>query len=232
MFRKLFIISLLCFLCSLACLHAQTTDDKTAQYAISFEPNHLLNGGLRLNLETKIRSNDWLELNMTGYYLPHRDIQSSYYYGYYDYYGWGNRNAYSISNADFETISGLSGLGVGATYKHYFPRRFLIHTALSYYRYNVEYSGSDYYPYTEDGLTFYDYRWGSDHQTFQKLALHFAVGVRSTLERTLFAEPYAGMGFAYSFYDENKCNFNKTMFGYGYRGFYLTAGVKLGFNLR
>lgn len=227
MYRNLFIILMLYCLFPSGRLQAQTTEEKTAQYAISFEPNHLLNGGLRLNLEKKIRANDWMELNMTGYYLPNRSIQSNH-----DYSWWWNGDDYSTSNADFGYISGLSGLGIGGTYKHYFFFPFSINTALSYNWYNVEYMGYDFYPYTEDGLTFYDSKWANVHQPFHKLAMHVALGIRSSVERPFFVECYAGLGGAYSFYDENKRNYNQTMFGYGYRGFYLTMGVKLGFNLR
>jgi hypothetical protein len=206
-------------------LKAQTEEKKTARYAISFEPNHLLNGGLRLNIEKKIHPTDWIELNLTGYYLARNGGKSN------NYWLWAS-NGYYISNSHFESISGLSGLGIGSTYKHYFPSSIIINTALSYNRYNVEYPGFDFIPYKEDGLTFFEYRRANVHQPFHKLAAHVALGARSTFERLFFVEGYAGLGVAYSFYDENKRNYNETMFGYGYRGIYLTIGIKLGFNIR
>jgi len=230
MYRKTLFVALLCCLYVPVCLQAQTTQRKMAQYAISFEPNCLLEGGLRINLEKKLRSIDRLEVNLTGYYLPYRDMQSA---DNYLFSMWWDGGGYSTLNTDFEKrISGLSGLGIGTTYKHYFFRRFMISTAFSYTLYNVQYANYDFYQYTEDGLNFYDYLWMNTHQPFHKLTTHVALGARTTFVRTLFAEPYIGLGFAYSFYDENKRHYDETMLGYGYRGYYLAAGIKLGFNIR
>jgi len=226
MYRKIFIVLLLCCLCPAVCLQAQTKEEKTAQYAFSFEPAHLYNGGFRVNLEKQLRSTDWIELNLTGYYLPHKDaeVTDSYYY-------WGG-NSYMTSNSDFDSFLGLAGLGIGITYKSFFHRNLRVYPAFSYNWYNVEYAGYDYYSYNEDGLTFYDYKWADTKQSFHKLAAHVSLGVRSSLERSFFVEPYFGMGYAYSFYDKNKRHYNETMFGFGHRGLFLTAGIKLGFNIR
>ena len=225
MYRKLFVILFLCAGCFSNEAQAQT--EEKARYAVSVEPFHLMNGGLRLNIEKRLRPDNWVELNLTGYSLPHRNMRPTR-------YGWED-NGYWTSNSDFESISGLSGLGIGGTYKHYFAPSFMINTALSYNWYNVGYSDTvyDFYPYTEDGLTFYDYKWThiSTHQNFRKLAAHVALGVRSSFQRLIFIEYYGGMGYAHSFYDTNKRSYNETMFGYGYRGVYWTLGVKLGFNL-
>ena len=226
MYRQLFIILFLCCLFSSSRLQAQTTEEKSAQSAISIEPHYLMNGGLGLNLETKICPNHWIELNLTGFHLSHSDRKFSDYY-FWSWYGGGH----AIPNSDFDYISGLSGLGIGATYKYYFFRNFRVNTALSYNWYNVGYEGYEFYPYTEDGLTFYDYKWANIHQPFHKLRLHVALGVRSTFERVFFAEPYVGIGYTYSFYDENKRAYDETVFGYGHRGLYVLAGIKLGFNL-
>ena len=227
MYRKLFTVLLLCFLFSSGRLQAQTTEGKSAQYAISLEPK-FMNGGFGLNLEKKIRPNHWIELNLMRYYLPHENREKAI----YPYIGWYGGNGYSFPNADYGYISGVSGLGIGTTYKYYFSRNYLINTALSYTWYNVKYSDYAFYPYTENGLTFYDYKWLDTHQPFHKLRLQVAIGARSKFERALFAEPYVGIGCSYSFYNENKNAFNETIFGYGHRGLYLLTGIKLGFNLQ
>ena len=225
---RFFILLFLCYLFPTGRMQAQTTEDKTPQYAISIEPMYLSNGGLGLNLEKKIRSNHWVELNLKGYYLPHgEDIQEEDFL-LHSWYSEG----YITINSNFNRISGLSGLGIGATYKYYFFRRYMVNTTFSYNWYNVEYAAYNFYPYIEDGLTFYDYTWTDIHQTFHKLGLQVAIGVRSKFERWIFAEPYAGLGYTCSFYNQDKQSFNETMFGYGYQGFYLTAGIKLGLNLQ
>ena len=227
MYRKPLIILFLCCLFFPGRLQAQITEDQTPHWAVSVSPYYLLNGGLGLNLEKKIRPNHWVELNLTGYHLSRPDKQTiRTFFGIYNSY-----DGFLVPNADFDYISGLSGLGVGTTYKYYFFRNFMVHTAFSYNWYDVKYTSYNYSPYTEDGLTYYEYMWGDVHQSFHKLRLLVAVGVRSAFKRALFAEPYVGLGCTYSFYDENKRAYNETVFGYGYRGLYLTTGIKIGFNL-
>jgi hypothetical protein len=201
------------------------TEKAAPKYAISAEPFYLINGGLRLNMEKKLQSNDWVELNLTGYWLPHSDILPNS-------YRWEDRGGYLIPNADFNRISGLSGLGIGATYKHYLSSFFLVNPAISYTWYNVENAAYDFLPYKEDGLTFYDYVWTYTNQPFHKLSMQVTLGFRTSPKHLFFLENYLGLGYAHSFYDKNKSNYTETMFGYGYRGPYLTLGVKLGFNLR
>jgi len=225
--RKLYIILFVCCLYPSSRLWAQT-EKAMPEYAVSVEPLYLINGGLRLNLEKKLPSNDWFELNLTGYWLPHRDIDIlPNYYGYHY-----ERRGYMIPNADFNRISGLSGLGIGGTYKHFLSSFFMINPAFSYTWYNVEKPLCDFVPYKEDGLTFYDYMWTYQQRSFHKLTMQVAFGVRTSFKRLFFLEHYVGIGYAYSFYDKNKLTYNETMFGYGWRGSYLTMGVKLGFNLR
>ena len=224
--RNLFILLCFCYLFPWSEVNAQDKQ-KMPQYAVSVEPLHLINGGLRLNLEKKGDQNDWLEMSLTGYLLPHRDMQAIH-------RNWWDQDigGYSTANTDFDWISGLHGLGAGAAYKHYFPgTHCMISTGLSYNWYNVEYPGYDFQRYVEDGLPLYHYTLIYEHQSFQKLAVHVTGGIRTFFRHKFFMEFYGGIGYTHSFYDSNKRNFNDTMFGYGYRGVYLTAGVKIGLNL-
>ena len=227
MYRKLLILLFLCYLFPSGRMQAQPEEERMPQYAISLEPMHLLNGGLGLNLEKKIRPDHWVELNLEGYYLPHGEeihVEDFLFWSWYE-------GGYTTLNTNFDRISGLSGLGIGTTHKYYFFQRYMVNTAFSYNWYNVEYAAYNFYPYMEDGLTFYDYKWANTHQAFHKLRLHVAIGVRSKFKHAIFMETYLGLGYAYSFYNQDKRAFNDTMFGYGYRGFYSTVGIKLGLNL-
>ena len=223
--RKLFIIALfMCCLFPSILLQAQTKK-ALPRHAISVEPLYLLNGGLRLNLEKKLSPTDWIELNLTGYWLPHRDLDPNY-------YGDQHTGGYWISNADFHRISKLSGFGIGATYKYYLFSFFMINPSLSFTRYNVESSVYDFVPYKEDGLNFYEYIWTYKQRPFHRLTSQFTISLRTPSKNPFFLEHYVGFGYAYSFYDKSTLNYNQTMFGYGYRGYIITLGLKLGFNMR
>ena len=231
MYRKIYIILFVCCLHPALRLQAQTEEETAApRYAVSIEPFYLYNGGLRLNLEKNLKANHWIELNLTGYWLPHSDARQKTVdeNGKTSY----TSSGYIISNSDFRRIYGLSGLGIGCTYKYNLSKYFTLNPAISYTRYNVENTAYDYVPYREDGLTFYEYALIYKKQTFRKLTTQITLSGRSSFKYLLFMEYYTGLGYAYSFYDENKPHFDETMFGYGYRGYYFTLGIKIGVNLR
>ena len=225
MHRNLNIILFLCILFNSSMLMAQTEVAKP-RYAISLEPFYLCNGGLRLNLEKKLQSNNWMEVNLSGYSLPHSDMQPSYSYG-------RDLGGHLVSNADFTRISGLKGLGIGGSYKHYFYYPFFfVNSGINYTWYKVESPLYDYVLYQEDGLNYYDYTWTYKHQQFHKLTAQVALGLRTSSKYQFFLEHFVGLGYAYSFHDNNQPNYSKTMLGYGYRGLYLTIGLKIGLNIR
>ena len=230
MYRKLYIILFVCCLNQANRLQAQTEEITMPRYAVSIEPLYLWNGGLRLNMEKKLQTKDWIELNLMGYWLPHQDIRKKIVDGFgrasYEYGG------YYISNSDFKRIFGLSGLGIGCTYKHNLSKNLSINPAVTYNFYGVENAVHDYVPYKEDGLTYYEYHLIYKKQPFHKLTTQITFSLRTSFNHSLFLEYYSGLGYAYSFYDESMFRYNETMFGYGYRGCYLTLGAKIGFNLR
>jgi hypothetical protein len=207
--------------------HAQDAEVKLPRYAVSVEPFYLFNGGLRLNVEKRLTPKEWLELNITGYHLPHSDIRED------NFLWWSyEEGGHVTSNSDFTRFSGLNGFGIGGTYKYYFHSTCFVSTNASYSYYDVEYPDWDYYPYKEDGLTFYEYELNSKHQNFNKLSGNVCIGVRSFFRHTFVLEFYGGVGYAYSFYNENKKSYDETVFGFGRRGFHPVFGMKVGFNIK
>lgn len=190
------------------------------RYAVSLEPLYLYNGGLRLNMEKRLKVNNWIELNLTGYYLPHYERETSRQEGYY------------TSNSNFEYILGLSGLGIGGIYKHYFFRSFFVSGGVSYTHYRVRYADLDWYNYQEDGLNLYEYQYQDVGQTFDKFTTGIYIGGRSAFRHKLFIEYYFGLGYAHSLYNKNKETYSLTPFGFGYKGIHPTTGIKIGFNIR
>ncbi|MDR1631491.1 MAG: hypothetical protein LBR97_01160 [Dysgonamonadaceae bacterium] len=192
------------------------------RYAVSLEPFYLYNGSLRLNVEKRLESNDWIELNITGYYLPHDEIETRKYKG----------GSYFTSNSDFERFSGLSGLGIGSAYKHYISRYFFMSAGASYTCYHVRYADISFSKFQEDGLEFYEYKYQDFRQIFNKFTANLSIGARSTFRRTLFIEYYLGVGYAHSLYNKDKKAYDSYAFGFGYKGIYPTSGFKIGFNIR
>ncbi|MDR3219872.1 MAG: hypothetical protein LBU22_13025 [Dysgonamonadaceae bacterium] len=200
-------------------LPAQTAEKPLPRYGFSIEPLYLYNGGLRINAEKRLTEKEWFELNITPYYLPLAEYD-------YDYGAW-----YTI-NSGFEYFSKLQGIGVGGSYKYYFSPLFFINPGVSYTFYKVKYSDTDFYPYQEDGLTYYSFERRQLSQIFNKFNLSFYIGGRTPFKRSFFVEYFVGAGQSFSSYKSGKKTFDDTMFGFGYTGLYLTTGVKLGFNIR
>ncbi|MDR2691653.1 MAG: hypothetical protein LBB73_05055 [Dysgonamonadaceae bacterium] len=203
-------------------LQARNPEPVSPRYAFSLEPLYLYNGGLRLNVEKRLKPKDWLELNITGYYLPHNKIETREY----------QRGDYFTSNSEFDYISGLSGLGIGSAYKHYFFRSFFVGGGASYTLYRVQYPALGMCKYREGELDFYEYQYLDLRQIFNKFTTHISIGGRSSFRHRLFIEYYFGLGYAHSLYHSGKEAYNRSPFGFGHTGAYPATGIKIGFNIR
>ncbi|GHT40487.1 hypothetical protein FACS189437_06140 [Bacteroidia bacterium] len=224
---KLILLSCLFLFSGLITLHAQDAEKKLPRYAVSVEPFYLYNGGLRLNVEKRLSDKEWLELNITGYHLSHRDIRAN------NFLWWSyEEGGHFTSNSDFEQFSGLKGLGIGSTYKKYFYGTCFVSTSASYAYYNVEYPAWNFHPYVEEDLTFYEYGLKDTHQHFNKIAGNLCIGAHSSFRHAYSIEFYGGLGYAHSFYNQDKKAYNETVFGFGYRGIHPVFGMKIGFNIK
>lgn len=198
-------------------IHAQYTNnmENYPKYTLAVQPFYLDNGGLRFDVERQLNNpKNWLQLSISGFYLPHKNNRIEY---------------WKTSNSDYESFNKLNGLGTGLAYKSIFYSTSLYYSAgLSYTHYRVTYSDSNYHRFMEDGLTFYEYYQSNQRQIFNKLTGSLCFGVQSSLNRIFFIDAYLGLGYSYSFYDEKKKPFNDNMYGYGYRGLHVTGGVRFG----
>jgi len=187
------------------------------KYTIAVQPFHLMNGTLKLDFETQLKSpKNWLQLSISGSYLPKKDI-------YRAEYSWSN------FNSDFNDFTGLNGFGVGAAYKSIIYSTWLYYSVgASYSHYRVRYAGYGYFPYIEDGLTYYEYYPAQQKQIFNKLSSSVCLGMQSHFSNTLFFDVYIGIGYAHSMYDENKRSFEEGMYGFGRRGTFLAGGLRIG----
>jgi hypothetical protein len=204
------------------------------QWTISFEPQYLLNASFRLNLEKRLNKKDWLELNLTGYKLPHSDDEDEDIaflpFHTYDWDGYGTM--FQTLGSDGDPFLGMSGLGIGLSYKHYFTSIWYIGGSVSYNYFDIEYEDTGFHKYaTEHDLTYYSYEQTDLRQYINKVGGNIRVGIHPTFEHVFSVEPYVGIGYERSFSDKDKKAFDKTMFGYGYTGVFLLVGVKLGINI-
>jgi hypothetical protein len=211
-------------------LNAQNREqDRTEpRYAFSIEPLYLYNAGLKLNLEKQLKPKEWVEVNLTGYYLPYSKIENRYAIFFGDYQDGG----YFTINSVFQRFSKLNGGGIGGAYKRYVFKSIVVSANISYTYYDVQFPSWEFYKYEEDGLIFYDYGRREVHQYFNNMKISLLAGMRTSFRRAFFAEYFIGLGYAYSFHDKDKKAYNESPFGFGYRGIYPTIGIKLGFNIK
>ena len=199
-------------------LKAQTNsaEDNSEKYIIAVQPFLLMNGGLRVDFETRLKNpKSWLQVSLTGYRLP--------YYNDDEWGGWEN------FNSDFDLFRELKGLGIGGAYKYLLYKDiFYASAGLSYTYFEVTYQGGYYNPYQEDGLTFYEYSRTDRRQYFNKLYSNICVGLQTYLSNALYGDAYIGLGYSYSFYDKEKAAFDDSIFGYGRRGLTVAGGVRIG----
>jgi hypothetical protein len=221
-----FIVFLGLFLFSgLIRLNAQEQEKPLPRYAVSIEPFYLYNGGLRLNIEKRLDPKKWIELNITGYWLPYSEIKDGY-------SSWADRGGWYTSNSDFNEFTKLNGFGLGGTYKYYFYSTCFLSAGASYTYYGVQYEDRIFSKYMEDGLPFYEYGLQNINQQFQKVTGNACIGAHSFFRHTYSMEFYGGIGYAHSFYDKDKRHFDETVFGFGHIGLYPMFGFKIGFNIR
>jgi len=205
--------NLLMFLCLFACCLVNAQRKNT----VALQPLYVFNGGLRLDVERQLASpSHWLQLSISGYYLPNQD----------DFY-----ESWITSNSDFEEFNLLKGIGAGLAYKYFFYSNLLYSMpAISYNYYEVGYNGYGYFPYMEDGLTKYEYRLKDSNQYFNKLNGSLSAGFQTPLTRAFFFDCYLGIGYSYSSYKKDRIVFNKdNIFGFERRGLTVTTVIRLGF---
>lgn len=217
------IILLACIICQTVTTFAQKkekyyNEEVMPKYTISVHPSYLFSNGLRFDFEKQLGSpNKWLQVTATGYYASDYDSDD----GYDD--GWIN------FNTSFDTpIQALKGAGLGVAYKEFFTKKKTLYysAGLYYTHYDVKIKEYGYYPFTENGLTFYEGLTKNIDIDYDKINANIVVGVQTSPAQGLFCDFFVGAGYAYSFY--NKPYLNKNQFEYGYRGLQIVGGFRMG----
>jgi hypothetical protein len=209
---------------SISTLRAQNNVNLTEKYphleknyTVAVHPLYLFNGGLRLDFEKRIDNTPaWIQIGATGYHLARHTGRSNYWYrpsGEYNY---------------------LAGGGLDLNYKRFYNRKETLYYSAggAFTHYYIEYSGKHLRSYDEDGLTYYMYKYGNQKQKINKLGLNMYLGYQSPRPSFLF-DMFVGIGYRYSFrsYGKNEL-YENGMIALGYRGFVVTAGVRLGIKFK
>ncbi|MDR2382614.1 MAG: hypothetical protein LBD76_01870 [Prevotellaceae bacterium] len=186
-------------------------------YTIATNPLYFFTGGMRFDLEKRIKNTPaWVQIGLTGHLLSREK-------GYYN-------NWYLISG---DEMNYLLGGGLDLNYKRFLNRKesFYFAGGCSYSHYNIEYAGRYLRSYTEDALVYYTYEYSNIKQKIDKLGLSAFIGYQSPRPTFLF-DIFAGIGYRYSFRKNKHAeSFNNSMLSFGYRGYVFVAGIRFGIKL-
>ncbi|MDR0726336.1 MAG: hypothetical protein LBF59_10080 [Prevotellaceae bacterium] len=187
-------------------------------YTIAVHPFYLFNGGMRLDLEKRIKHTPaWVQIGLIGHMLSRET-------GYY--------NHWALISGD--EVNYLLGGGLDLNYKRFLNKKesFYFAGGCSYSHYNIEHTGKSLRSYTEDGLKYYTYDYGNLKKKIDKLGLSAFIGYQSPRPTFLF-DIFAGIGYRHSFRKDNDTeSFNNSMVALGYKGTVFVAGIRFGVKLR
>lgn len=222
--KILFVLAILFCVCLSDSNHSLSAQEKEKKdvlynYSIAVQPLYLVNGGLRIDFEKRLKDpRHMLQVSAIGYIHPRRDDP---------YEHWE-----SLLIDDYYDVNKLMGAGLAVDHKWFlFPKaRFLYLSAgVSYTYFDVRYNGFKNISFVEDGLTFYETRYMELKQTFNKVGGNVCFGLQTAPRRPFFIDGYVGFGYSYSFYDEKKFFIEDNMFNIGYRGLTFTTGIRIGY---
>jgi len=131
----------------------------------------------------------------------------------------------------------LEGNGWNTGIKYYFLEdneyNYYLGADLTYNKFNITIKEYDYFPYIDDGLTFYEYRLGDIETDSKQFGYHVCAGATKTIKR-LVVNGWFGIGYTETQLskDFNKYRkYNSFSGQYAYQGFAPYLGFKLGFLL-
>ena len=201
---------------------------KKATFAI--QPLQVFSNSLRYDFEIRLGNGPgWLQFGPAFYFSQDNNSRNSNYYyeGNDYYYDWYNLRLR-------EPFSKLKGAGLDINYKHFLDARrsFYMAAGLSYTRFEIKYSGRAWEDYTEDGLVYHTYVEGYHTQQIKRFGINNFIGYQIPAQNAFLFDVFGGYAIRFSSSDENKPAFDNYMFSYGYTGFVLIMGIRIGFGIR
>lgn len=204
---------------TIAAQETQKREKKLYNYSIGVQPLYLVNSGIRIDLEKRLKNPRHIEqISFIGYLLPKKKEPYTY---------WE-----ALLVDDSYQVKKLMGAGLALDHKWFpFPKADFIYLSgnLTYHYFDVRYDGYRYISYEEDDMTFYEPRFQEIKQVFNKIGANACFGLQSAPHRPFFVDGYIGVGYSHSFYDEDKYHINSHMFTVGYRGATFVTGLRVGY---
>jgi hypothetical protein len=207
------------------------------RYTVSVSPLRLASNGLKFDFERELhRPGHWLGTSIALYLAPPRgnDWGGVWYWGDDD-----NNRAWF--NSGFDYYHRMWGIGTSAMFKNTFSHRgwyFATGLTLEFFRVGV--STSDYTPYVEDGLTFYDYGTTIETNSYFKPTAQISIGKHMALSERCYFDLYTGLGISYAFTSDDERPYGNDDYhgwyshrftelgGFAYRGLTPLAGFRFG----
>jgi len=220
-------------------IHAQQTSVSTenTRYAhtqkkmtFAIQPFQFVNNSIRYDIEIRLgKGPGWLQFGPAFYYrsFNSKEKPNYYYQGdlFYDSgYSWGWRESYS----------GLKGAGLDLNYKHFLDARrsFYFGIGLSYTNLNIKYWSQGLEDYAEDGLQYFEYKQHYQIQHIDRFGFNNFIGYQIPSRHAFLFDVFGGYALRFTNCDENKPAFDAYMYSYGYNGFVLQVGIRIGFGIR
>lgn len=180
-------------------LKAQT--DSSRFKVMSFVPQYLINNGIRIDYEVRIKNNSWIQF-CPQFYLTEK----------------GSR----YNNGD--NYNEVAGVGMFAYHKIYLNKSNSPFGA--YFSYGVTYNffSIDFDEITNSITT-------SENAEINKIGADLLIGFQTTVSQRIVLDIYTGLGGRYSEYKysgNTKPKYNDTYWDYGYTGNLMHLGFRIG----
>ena len=198
------------------------------KFTFAIQPLQLLNSSLRYDFEFRLGNGPgWLQMGPAFYFVS--DNNNANYQYDAPYY---HRNRVGLQWD--ESYSEAKGMGIDLNYKHFLDARrsFYMAAGLSYARFNIKYWGQVWEDYIEDGLKYHTFVDGRHTQQIDRFGVNHFIGFQIPSQSAFHFDVFGGYAVRFSSSDENKPAFDSYMFSYGYTGFVLTMGIRIGFGVR
>lgn len=223
MIRKIFFI----VFCSFTLVSSAQKND-SLKLSINITPQYLFIAGIRADLEYKLTN----KINVFA--------GMQYYTGTINTSGNESRDINATSsNVDQSKRANdnLEGNGWNTGIKYYFLEdqeyNYYLGADLTYNKFNITIKEYDYFPYVEDGLTFYEYRLGNIETDSKQFGYYITAGATTTIKRFV-ANGWIGFGYTETALSKDFNKFRKynSFFGqYAYQGYAPYLGFKIGYLL-
>ncbi len=200
-------------------------EQETTQYPkhiLTMHPLAIIWGGMKFDYSMRIKERQWVGVMPTVYLFQGLNSLGQNWGEDYEYY-----------YADYDATDS-QGFGLDLYYKYYLNKResFYLLGCVGNHFFHVNYIYNDFIPFSDkDGLPFYRFGEVSETENFNKLGGALSIGVSAPIEHGFYLDFSIGIGYQYSFYDEDKFLFadDYGASDFRYRGFYPAFGFSFGY---